>query len=149
MFTVIYKTTLMLIHMLILSQKCIFQAYLTRKTLCFVICGMDVEHNVPLHKIGPHINTKCCKTGGMEVNKWYSSIHTSVGCAMFQAVCHWLLTVEVHVQSQASPCEICGGQICTGTWFPPSISVVPCQYHSISAPYSYIQCYIILPTECP
>jgi hypothetical protein len=63
---------------------------------------------------------------------------------MFLAVCHWLLIVEAHVQSQASPCEICGGQICTGTWFPPSIAVVPCQCHSTNAPYSYIHPSLVL-----
>ena len=46
------------------------------------------------------------------------------------------LTVEARFRSKVSPCEICGGQSDTGTGFSPNTSVFPCQYHSISAPYS-------------
>jgi len=31
-----------------------------------------------------------------------------------QAVCRRPLTMKVQVQSQATPCDICGGQTCTG-----------------------------------
>jgi hypothetical protein len=57
---------------------------------------------------------------------------------VFQVVCRQPLTAEVWVRSRAGPCRICGGRSGTGTSFSPSISVLPCQYHSTNAPYSFI-----------
>jgi hypothetical protein len=48
-----------------------------------------------------------------------------VGCAAVQVLCHRPLNTEDRVQSQASPCWICGGQSGNGAHFAPSISVFP------------------------
>ena len=42
------------------------------------------------------------------------------------------------VRFQASPFEICGGQSGAGTGYYPTTSVLPCQYHSTIANYSFI-----------
>lgn len=39
------------------------------------------------------------------------------GCALAQAVINQPVTTETQVQSQASPCVMCGGQCGTGTGF--------------------------------
>ena len=97
-----------------------------------------------------------------------SGSQSPVGRAMAQAVSRRPLAVEVHVRSQDSPCETCGGQSGTLTVFSPSTSVspvsiippllhthsfiyhtrsimflsqhfsFPCQYHSTIAPHSFI-----------
>jgi hypothetical protein len=48
---------------------------------------------------------------------------------MAQVVNHRPVTAEVRVQSQASPCEICGGQVALGQ-VSLSISGFPCPYRS-------------------
>jgi hypothetical protein len=53
---------------------------------------------------------------------------------MAQAVSRRPLTAEARVQSRVSPCGICGAQSGTGTGFPTSTSVFPCQFHSTGAP---------------
>jgi hypothetical protein len=35
------------------------------------------------------------------------------GYAIAQALRHWLLIAEAHIQSQDSPCKVCGGQSST------------------------------------
>ena len=56
---------------------------------------------------------------------------------MAQTVNGRVVTAEARIQSQASPCNIYGGQSGTGTGFSPTTSVFPCQYHSTSTPYTY------------
>jgi hypothetical protein len=53
---------------------------------------------------------------------------------MAQAVSRRPLTAEARVRFRVSPCGICGGQSGTGTGFPPSTSVFPCQFHTTGAP---------------
>ena len=55
---------------------------------------------------------------------------------MAQMVSRQLLTLVAKVQTQISPCDICGGLSCTGTVFSPSTLVFPCHHDSTCAPYS-------------
>jgi len=60
---------------------------------------------------------------------------TSPSHAMAQVVCHMPLTVESHIQSQASPCGICCRQSGTGVDFSLStalflVSIIPPILHS-------------------
>jgi hypothetical protein len=55
--------------------------------------------------------------------------------AMAQAVSRKPFSIEEGVQSQASPCGVCGEESGTGAGFPPSIYVLPCHHYSIGAPY--------------
>jgi hypothetical protein len=50
----------------------------------------------------------------------HHSCQKNLGCVMVQAVNRRLLTAEARIQTQASPCSICGGQGGTGTEFSPS-----------------------------
>jgi hypothetical protein len=54
--------------------------------------------------------------------------------AMAQAVSRRPHAAEARVRSRVGPCGICGGQSGTGTGFPPSTPVFPCQFHSTGAP---------------
>jgi hypothetical protein len=56
---------------------------------------------------------------------------------MTQVVSRQPLTAEARVRVRISPCGICG-QSGTGAGFPPSTSVLSCQYNSTVAPFSYI-----------
>jgi hypothetical protein len=47
-----------------------------------------------------------------------------------QAVSLRPLIAEARFRSQVIPCEVCGWQSGTGVGFPPSTSVLSCQYHS-------------------
>jgi hypothetical protein len=53
--------------------------------------------------------------------------------AMAEAFSRRPLTGKARIRSQASPCEIYGGQSGAGTGFSPSSSVFRCQYDSISS----------------
>jgi hypothetical protein len=57
-----------------------------------------------------------------------------MGRAMAQAVSRRPLNSEARVRSRVSPCGICGGQSGTGTGFPSSTSVFPCQFYSKGVP---------------
>jgi hypothetical protein len=48
-----------------------------------------------------------------------------MGRAVTRGVRHWVLTAKVLVQSQTSPCGICGGQSNTGTGLSTSTSFFP------------------------
>jgi hypothetical protein len=65
---------------------------------------------------------------------------------MAQAVGRQPVTAKARLPSRASARWICGVLSGTGTAVSPSTSVLPCQYHSTSAPYSFIHFrrYIIL-----
>jgi hypothetical protein len=54
---------------------------------------------------------------------------------MALAVSRQLLSLKARARSPISLGEICGGQSGTGTGFPQSTSVLPCQYHSICSTY--------------
>jgi len=54
------------------------------------------------------------------------------------------LIAETRVRSPVSPCGNCCGRRATVTGFSPSISVLPCQYQSINAPYSSLCIYLLL-----
>jgi hypothetical protein len=60
------------------------------------------------------------------------------GRAMAKAVSRRPLTAEVRVCAQVNPCGICGGQSGTGTGFPMSYSIFPCQYQSTVALQTHI-----------
>lgn len=49
--------------------------------------------------------------------------------ALTQVVCHWPLTTEVQIQSQASQCGTCGAESGTGTFFFDSVSMIPPMFH--------------------
>jgi len=57
---------------------------------------------------------------------------------MAQVVSRQPVTADTQVPSQVSPGEICGGQSSTPAGFSPSACIVPCQYCSTIAPYSFI-----------
>jgi hypothetical protein len=55
---------------------------------------------------------------------------------MTQTVSRQLLTAVAKVQSQVSPCDMCGWLRCTGTVFSPSTLVFPCHHVTKRGPYS-------------
>lgn len=61
---------------------------------------------------------------------------------MAEAVCHLPLIPEAWVQSQASLCHICCGQVGAGAGLFLSTSTFPCQGHSTTALYLPLsECY--------
>jgi len=56
---------------------------------------------------------------------------------MHRALSSWPLVTEFQVQSQTSPCGICGGHSGTETRFLPSVTDFPCERHSINAASSF------------
>ena len=66
-------------------------------------------------------------------------MYNFLGHAMVRAVSHRPLDAEARVWCRVSLCQICDGQIGTGTGFSPSTSVFPCRYHYTNASYSFIQ----------
>jgi len=73
-----------------------------------------------------------------------AKVRIQKGCAVAQAVNRRLLIADARVRSQASLCEICGGQSGPVAGFSPSSSVFLCQYHSSHAP---IHIYLLLTAE--
>jgi hypothetical protein len=65
-------------------------------------------------------------------------LQATVGRAKAQVDTRRPVTTEARVRARISPCGICGGQSGTGTGFPPSSSVFPCQYHSTVALQTHI-----------
>jgi hypothetical protein len=61
---------------------------------------------------------------------------------MVRVVSGLQFTTEARFRFRACPCEICGERSGTGTGFSPSNSVLPCQYHSTIAPYSFIHSFV-------
>jgi hypothetical protein len=57
--------------------------------------------------------------------------------AVAQLVSRQLLTAEVRVLSQVSPCEICGGRSGTIRGFRPSTSILLCQYYYSNGSQSF------------
>ena len=57
-----------------------------------------------------------------------------IGRTMAEGISCLSVTAEARVQSQASPCGICGGIGSTGMGFSPTTSALPPQYNSASAP---------------
>jgi hypothetical protein len=57
---------------------------------------------------------------------------------MAQAVSRRTFTAEALVHARVSPCGICGVKNGTGTDFPPSSLVFPCQYHSTVVLHTHI-----------
>jgi hypothetical protein len=53
---------------------------------------------------------------------------------MARAVSCRPVTAEAQVRPRISPCRICGGQSGTGTGFPLSTSLFPCEFNSTGAP---------------
>jgi len=90
------------------------------------------------------------KCNGSTTLKQNRNSYDTVGHAVVEAV-PWLgsVTAEAWVRSQASRPEICGGKRGTGTDFPSSTSVFPCQYNSTDDPstFIYLRRYIILVTD--
>lgn len=66
------------------------------------------------------------------------SCYFITGHVMGQTVSYSLLTVKDWVCAQVSPCGICSGQSSAGTDFSPNPSVLTCEYHSATTPYSLI-----------
>jgi hypothetical protein len=77
---------------------------------------------------------------GFIVYNYSSKQATTLVCGPCHVSGGWLptLTMEVWVQTQTTPCGICGGQSGAGTGFSLSTVVLPCQYHSTSAPGLFI-----------
>jgi hypothetical protein len=90
------------------------QPYVTDSTHCIIYWMLN-------HFFGHNL----CLSGNVS-----DSFTHSFGRAMAQAVSRTPLTAEAGFRSQASTCDICGGQSRTGTDFSPSTLVFPCQYHS-------------------
>ena len=57
---------------------------------------------------------------------------------MVQANSRWTRIVKTRVRTQACTFGIYGVKTCTGKDFSPSTSLLPCLYHSTTAPYSFI-----------
>jgi len=57
--------------------------------------------------------------------------------AMAQAVSRSPLTVKFRVRYQVGPCEFCGGQSGRGSGFPATTAILPYDYHSTNATYTY------------
>ena len=60
---------------------------------------------------------------------------SGLSCELAQVVSLWPVTTMIWIQSQPSPCGVCGEQICPLMGFFPNTDVFPCQYHPTNSPY--------------
>ena len=69
-----------------------------------------------------------------EIREGYISGDTNgKDCATVQADSHWFVTAEAWFESQAIPCEICGGQRDTGTGLSARIDLtISVLFHQLS-----------------
>jgi hypothetical protein len=80
-----------------------------------------------------HQRANCSSPG------WYMSMESHVGRAMAQVVfSRRPLTAESRLRARVNLCGMRGGRNCTGTGFPPSSSVFPCQYHPTVVLHTHI-----------
>jgi len=109
-----YTVILLIFYLLFLKFIVMFFVTHTKNSLCFTS-----QRQV----IGPSKGSKFCSVSGSN--------------RIFVNTLSWLILINgVSLQSQVSPCDTCGGQISTGTGFPPRTSVSPCRSHTTNVAYS-------------
>ena len=92
-----------------------------------------LAQSMTIYEIGEHFLKKLVHLNMQITFHLEYFVYSTLGCVITEALSQWPLTSDAHVQSQAGPSGICGGQSCIGAGISPSTCfILSVSFHQCS-----------------